>query len=279
MKKIKFKASNLSIATVVIGLLIFLHWLGALNWADNIIAQVLSPLNNSFNQFSSDVNQKYKDTNTQRNSAEIIRQKDEQIAKLLTSTAELTAIKNDDATLKSYFKLFEDNKYDYVMTNVVARDIISRDAVNRNHLIINRGSKDGLRIGLIVVNQAGSAIGKISRIKDHLSEVSLLNSDDCQIAVTIQNETQTIGLAQGDLGLTIRLDFVPQSQKLNIGQLIVTSGLEPNIPANIVVGKIKSIDQSNINNIWQKVSLEPLADLDNLRWLAVILPKGLYIFD
>lgn len=279
MKKLKFKASNLSIASVVIGLLIFLHWLGALSWLDNIITRSLSPLNNTFNQFSSSIDQRFKDTNSQRNSAEIIRQKDEQIAKLLTSTAELTAIKNDAVSLKAYFKLFEDNKYDYVMANVVARDIISRDAVNRNHLIINRGAKDGLRIGLVVVNEAGSIVGKISRIKDHLAEVSLLNSDNCQIAVTVQNETQTIGLAQGNLGLTVKLDFVPQSQKLTIGQLIVTSGLEPNIPANIVVGKIKSIDESNINNIWQKVSLEPLADLENLRWLAVILPKGLYIFD
>jgi len=279
MKKINFKASNLSIASVVIGLLIFFHWLGALNWFDNILTGLISPINKTFYQFSTNINQKFRDTSDQRNSAEIIRQKDEEISKLLSINAVLEATKKENETLKSYFKLLEDEKYDYVMAHVVARDIISRDAVNRNKVIINRGQKDGLRIGLIVVNQSGAAVGKISKIKDHLSEVSLINSDDCQIAVSVQNTEQTIGLAQGDLGLTVRLDFVPQAQKLEIGQLVVSSGLEPNIPSNVIIGKIKTIDESNINNIWQKVSLEPLANLDNLQWLTVLLPKGTYIFD
>ena len=266
------------IVSVVLVLLIFFHWLGALTWLDNLALRAFAPINSSLYQFGFNVSQSYHDANDQRNSAELIRQKDEQIAQLLKTNAELVAIKKDDQVLRAYFKLFAEDKFNYVMAKVLSRDIISRDAVSRNKLIINRGASDGLMIGFLVVDQNGAAVGKISKLKDHLAEVSLINSNDCQLAVAVQNEDQTIGVAQGDLGLMVRLDFVPQSQKLSEGQLVVSSGLEPDIPSNIIVGKIKTIDSSSINNIWQKVSLEPIANLDNLSWLAVIVPKEPFSF-
>jgi cell shape-determining protein MreC len=111
-----------------------------------------------------------------------------------------------------------------------------------------------------------------------LSEVSLLNSPDCRLAVSVQNSDQTIGLAQGYLGLTVKLDFAPQSQKIEVGQTVVTSALEPNVPKGIVVAKVKTVD-SSVNEIWQNVSLEPVADMNNLRWLSVLLPSGSFIFE
>lgn len=278
MKRIRLKSSGLTIVSVVLVLLIFFHWLGALTWLDNLVLRAFAPINSSLYQFGFNVSQSYHDANDQRNSAELIRQKDEQIAQLLKTNAELAAIKKDDQVLRAYFKLFAEDKFNYVMAKVLSRDIISRDAVSRNKLIINRGASDGLMIGFLVVDQNGAAVGKISKLKDHLAEVSLINSNDCQLAVAVQNEDQTIGVAQGDLGLMVRLDFVPQSQKLSEGQLVVSSGLEPDIPSNIIVGKIKTIDSASINNIWQKVSLEPIANLDNLSWLAVVVPKEPFSF-
>jgi len=278
MKRLKLKTNFFWTLSVVIGLLIFLHWLGALTWLENIVHQALRPMNQVLYQGSTGLNQEYQDSQDQRNLADVVRQQQEEIMKLQADLARLKAVADENLALRSYFQLFSNDEYDYVMSKVVSRDVISRDAINHNRLIIDRGAKDGLKVGLIVVNQSGVAVGKISKIKDHLAEVSLLNSPDCRLAVTIQNSDQTIGLSQGDLGLTIRLDFVAQSQKLEVGQMVVSSGLEPNVPSGILIAKIKSVDKS-VNEIWQKITVEPIANLDNLRWLAVLLPKGSFIFE
>lgn len=277
MKKLPWTIPGLVIVGAVV-LLMLLHWLGALRWWDNLLAATFTPINQGLHQFASSVSQDYRDASEQKDAAEVIRQKDEEIAKLLAVNAELVAIKKDDQILKDYFKLVQDSEVDYLVARVVARDVISRDAVKRNKLVINRGSKDGVRVGLLVVDHSGAALGKISQVKDHLAELSLLTSNDCQLAVAIQNETQPTGIAQGDLGLAVRLDFVPQSKKLAVGELVVSSGLEPNIPRNIVVGKIKSIDEASVNSIWQKLSLEPVANLEDLSFVAVVMPKEGFSF-
>jgi rod shape-determining protein MreC len=245
---------------------------------DQTIQTISLPINNLLYGNSAELRQKYLGTQDTRNLAEVVREQESQIMKLQSDNAQLLTIKNDYEILQKYFKFFDKIKYDYIMAQVVARDVISHDAINRNKLIINRGEEDGIKVGLIVINQEGVAVGKITKTKAKLSEISLLNSPDCRLAVSIQNDNQTIGLAQGDLGLTVKLDFVPQSQKLSVGQLVVSSGLEPNVPGGIAIAKIKSVDVT-INDIWQNVSLEPIANLDNLRWLSVLLPQGSFIFE
>ena len=279
MKKLPFvKSAGLAVAAVILALFL-LHGLGLLGWWDNLLARVFSPVNQSLQRFGTSVSQNYRDASDQRDAAEIIRQKDQEIAKLLAINAELVAVKKDDRVLRDYFKLTQENKFDYLVAQVVARDVISRDAVKRNKLIINRGARDGVKPGLLVVDQSGVALGKISQVKDHLAELSLLNSNDCQVAVKIQSDAQTMGIAQGELGLSVRLDFVPQSKKVELGQLVVSSGLEADIPSNVVVGRIKSIDQASVNSIWQKLAVEPVANLEDLSFVAVLMPKQSFSFE
>jgi len=278
MSRFNIKAKFLWSLSALVSVLILLHWLGALSWMDQTIQTISLPINNLLYGNSAELRQKYLGTQDTRNLAEVVREQESQIMKLQSDNAQLLTIKNDYEILQKYFKFFDKIKYDYIMAQVVARDVISHDAINRNKLIINRGEEDGIKVGLIVINQEGVAVGKITKTKAKLSEISLLNSPDCRLAVSIQNDNQTIGLAQGDLGLTVKLDFVPQSQKLSVGQLVVSSGLEPNVPGGIAIAKIKSVDVT-INDIWQNVSLEPIANLDNLRWLSVLLPQGSFIFE
>ncbi|MBU2416305.1 rod shape-determining protein MreC, partial [Patescibacteria group bacterium] len=70
-------------------------------------------------------------------------------------------------------------------------------------------------------------------------------------------------------GLTIKMDFIPQNKRINNEDIVITSGLEKNIPKGLVIGKITRINKNN-NEVWQNAIIEPLADLDNLIIVSVL---------
>ena len=136
---------------------------------------------------------------------------------------------------------------------------------------LDRGSADGLSAGLPVVSGTGLLIGKIVETKDHLSSACLVTSSRCQFAATVENQNKTIGLTKGELGLTIKMDFIPQTEVINRGELVVTSGLEQNVPRGLVLGKISQVQKLN-KELWQTATIEPLVNLNDLVIASVILP-------
>ena len=77
-------------------------------------------------------------------------------------------------------------------------------------------------------------------------------------------------MTQGDLGLTIRVDLIPLQLNLYPGQKIISSGLEPTVPTNLVVGKISQIIKAD-NALWQSAVVEPAVNFSQLNFVSVII--------
>jgi cell shape-determining protein MreC len=90
-------------------------------------------------------------------------------------------------------------------------------------------------------------------------------------AVQGQNDQKTSGVVEGDLGLTIKMDFIPQAEKIKVDDIVVTSGLEKNIPRGLVIGKIIQVN-SDSNEIWQKATVESLMNLEDLTIVSILPP-------
>jgi rod shape-determining protein MreC len=114
-------------------------------------------------------------------------------------------------------------------------------------------------------------VGKVFEAGDNSSKICLLTNANCKVAVSILNENRTIGVTAGDLGLTVKLNFVGQTEKINVGDTVVTSGLEKDVPAGLVVGHISQIN-NNQNDVWQNINIEPVVNFDNLRIVSVARP-------
>ena len=117
----------------------------------------------------------------------------------------------------------------------------------------------------------GTIVGKIVEAKNNISKVELTNNEQCKIAATILNSEKTTGITQGELGLTIRMDFIPQSEEIKIDDIVVTSGLEQTIPRGLVIGKISDVNREN-NELWQTARLNTLIDPSDLVIVSVLVP-------
>jgi rod shape-determining protein MreC len=150
----------------------------------------------------------------------------------------------------------------------LAAQVIGRDPSPFLHyVIINRGSDDGLRRGMPVVSSKG-LVGRIAAVMPVAARVQLINDPNSRINVRLQ-PSQAEGLLIGSLTGEISLDMIPLDAKVEVGDIILTSGLGGNYPANILIGQVTGIRKLEFE-LFQKASVQPATDFAKLEIVLVI---------
>jgi rod shape-determining protein MreC len=268
---VNFKFRNNLKIIVVIGLLIFLHWIKILLPAERLLFRIGQPLSQKIYGFSAHWRGDY-DARTQNvNWEEQAKKLEEKVTALTVANANLQDLQEENNKLRQYLNFFNQTKVDYVLANIISQDNFLDAGKFGQDVVINKGSADNLTPGLVATNEQGVVVGKVMAVKNDSAKVCLLTNAACKLAVTILNQNRTIGVTAGDLGLTVKLNFVGQTDKINVGDIVATSGLEKDIPAGLVVGRISQIN-NNQNDVWQNISVEPAVNFDNLRIVAIARP-------
>ncbi len=190
-----------------------------------------------------------------------------ELAKYQVDQARVNSLTQENELLKKELNFIEETKAKTVSAKIVTgiSDSLSRSVV------ISRGSKDGIVKGLAVVSNDGILIGKIHEVGDSFSKVLLLTDNNSKVAATIQNQSQTAGLVEGQFGLSLSMTNIPQDQEIKDGDLVVTSGLEGDIPKGLLIAKVESVSQME-NEIFKTAILSPIISFDDLSYLLVIIP-------
>lgn len=155
---------------------------------------------------------------------------------------------------------------------IVANVVGSRDIGDARTILIDRGFSDGISKNFSVVNQDGILVGKIFDVKEKSSLVLIILDRRSRVAATIQNKDGTIGIVEGGYGLSSSMKFIPLSEKINVGNLVVTSGLEETVPRGLLIGTIESVI-NDVRDPFQEATIKPLVDFEKLITVAVILPS------
>lgn len=268
---LKIGTKKIFLFGAVIGLLIFLHFIKVLQPIENVIIFALNPFTTSVSSVTSKMSDNY---HNKKGKQELINQVillEEERNQLLSKNAQLKIVEEENKTLREHLGFLTENKYNYVLANVISKGSFLRLTNNEQIIMIDKGSKDGIFPGLALVDSEGMIVGKIFSVEDSLSKAYLIVDQNCKLAAMIQNEDKTIGVTHGDLGLTIRMDFIPQTEEIFQGNIVVTSGLEENIPKGLAIGKVLQVNQDN-NEVWQNAVIEPIINLDSLSVLSILLP-------
>lgn len=251
----------------VIILLIFFHYLGFLKFLEDNFFEALGASQNSTYVFLTKL--KYSFVNYQE--AQNLKKENlslkEQIAILTYKNSELTAYKLENEKLRNILNFQEGKDY----TTIVAK-VIGKDLNKANTLIINKGKADGIKDGYAVVVDQGIIIGKIIEAKDYISTILLLTDKLSQLAVSTESSNKTTGLAEGEYGLSLKVNFIPQDLEIKEADLIITAGSETDIPRGLLIGKINRII-SQENELFKSATINPLIDYNEISILAVIIPK------
>ncbi|MEA1962690.1 MAG: rod shape-determining protein MreC [Patescibacteria group bacterium] len=265
------KKKNIIIYLAAFALLVFLYGIGVLKPVESIFTRILNPVLKQFYTIGTDIKDIYEEQTSKHDSAKVIKELEEQVMVLSGENAKLkTALKENDI-LREHLGFLERNELTYIMSNIISKEDILNVGGQTEVIIIDKGERDGIYSGLSVVNSQGVIIGKVAEVKAGTARVYLTSSDRCKLAATILGDDTTSGIAQGSFGLVIKMDFIPQIKKLNINDIVVSSGLEKDIPRALVVGRISEVRRES-NKLWQSAIIEPMLNMDELTIVSIIIP-------
>jgi rod shape-determining protein MreC len=189
---------------------------------------------------------------------------EEEYKNLLVENNKLKELEQENNDLRQLLDLKNKNEYKLAVVN-----ILSRDPVNRNILIIDSGREQNITTGQAVVVSEGIVIGKIIEVGIDSSKVRLLTDNFSKLAVKVGNDRSVSGILSGSLGLVMDLSFIPQEQEIKKDDIVVTADIDPKIPAGLVVGQIENVEFSQ-EEVFKKASVLPLINYEILNILAVI---------
>ena len=251
--------------------LIILHLVKILVPIENLAISAVKPLAGFLYGSGSGIRTSYEESQKQKDVSSRAQDLENEVARLTVANAQYKELEQDNIKLRAQLSFLSVSKYKNVLANVISQNLVFDIKEGDQDIVIDKGSKDGIKEGLGVINENGVVIGKISEVKDNLSKICLTTNRNCKFAATIQDEGRTMGVTEGDLGLTIKMNFIPQSEKINMGDTVITSGLGGNIPRGLVIGKVSQINNHS-NEIWQDVNIEPLFNLSTLTIVTVLTP-------
>lgn len=115
-----------------------------------------------------------------------------------------------------------------VVTEVMAVDT----SPYRHQVVIDKGQIDGVYVGQPVINEKG-IVGQVTFVAAHNARVLLLTDAKNAIPVqVIRNDIRVIASGNGEVD-EIQLEHIPTSTDIQVGDLLVTSGLGGIYPGGI----------------------------------------------
>lgn len=134
--------------------------------------------------------------------------------------------------------------------------------------LIDKGSASGVSTNTPVVSPEG-VVGRVLRFSPSAATVLLITDPNSRIPVLSQkNRTQGILKGQGPKHELI-LDYVPQGEVVETGEILVTSGLEEIFPKGLPVARVTSIGRSG-SSLFQVIHAVPLFAPQKLEEVALL---------
>jgi rod shape-determining protein MreC len=136
------------------------------------------------------------------------------------------------------------------------------------YIVINAGSRSGVAIGMPVVTGGAILVGRVARVTPNQAFVQLIDDPSSNVAAMLQDSRVT-GLVIGqDDGSISMVDILPD-EKVNEGEIVVTSGLGSLLPKGLVLGQVATVKYQE-SALFQEAILRPAMDFRRLETVLVI---------
>ncbi len=258
------------------GAAIILSVSGVLTPVEDIAAVPLNGVAGLLNRLSLSINAVIDDLNNLGQLRARIAELEEQLARRQVESIQLREAASDYERLISllnYTAALENQ--DFLTADVIA---VEQTGIARA-IVINRGTRDGVAIGMPVTTALG-LVGRIIRVSANAAQVQLINDENSAVSSRLQT-TRAHGSIIGQASGVLRLTMVDLDEEIRQGDLVITSGLGSNFPADILVGQVTSVRQFEFE-LFQEAEVRSLIDFETLEVVLVITgfePVDLMIFD
>lgn len=183
-----------------------------------------------------------------------------QIGQLLSENAELRKNLAETTSQLSQEKHLDPTTYNLLPARPIGLG---------RYLRIDKGSASKIKTGEAVVFE-DNFIGKIIDVSPLSSNIQLITDPDSKISAFSQNkEGKAKGVLLGQFGTDILMDKILHEEKIAVGDLVYSEGLEGFLPRGLILGRVTQVLERE-NEVFKQAKVQPVFDVRDLDLVFVI---------
>ena len=154
----------------------------------------------------------------------------------------------------------------------VAARVIGKEPGNWFSIFtIDKGSKDGLKVGMNVISDGG-LVGSISYVGENYAKITSIINDDANVSAKFSS-TSDVCIVHGDLkqydSRMLKVTDINISANVKEGDMLLTSHISDKYVSGILIGYVFGIEDDG-NKLTKSAWVTPIVDFSQLEEVLVI---------
>lgn len=180
-------------------------------------------------------------------------------------------LRESQAELKRLQKLLDFQNASLDSYQLLPARVISRSPNNwYRYLLINKGSKQGIKKGMPVISPEG-LVGQVGSVSKESAQVNLITDREVAVGVILQESRETNGIIEGrGVSNLLRMINIPYYSSIKKNDRVISSGLSEVYPRGIDIGIVKDISREP-SGLLLSADIEPVVDFDQLEEVLIII--------
>lgn len=159
-------------------------------------------------------------------------------------------------------------QYDYLAAKVINNSILKE----RNYITINKGSNDGIKSSMAIVNNNG-VVGIVLGTSPNYSRIISVLNTNIKISAKLKNKLEFGSITwDGKSYEYLQLKEIPTHIEVNKGDTVVTNAYSSIFPENIMIGIVEKIEKS-IGSNFLNIEVKTSTNFSNLSYVYAIENK------
>ena len=135
-------------------------------------------------------------------------------------------------------------------------------------LFVDKGEDAGIRPGEAALDADG-VVGQVTRVFSNMAEVTLVTDKDHAVPVKVQRSGVRSVLYGAGAGRAPELRFMAPSADIQVGDVLVTSGLDGTYPSGLAVARVATLERET-GQMFARITCTPIAGVDRSEHLLVL---------
>ena len=188
--------------------------------------------------------------------------RDFELQKNKVQNMEFAYLKGENEKLRQMLEMRQKNPSEFIAADVA----LVESGNSSEKMYINKGSAQGIKINLPVMFN-GYLIGKVSKVSDEYSEVTLLTSKTSKLSVVLNGTDQQILRGNGNGTFSI-LNYNEGKVDKNTVFNVETSGVSDILPRGIKIGTLKVTNLNDFNKM-KEIRFKPSFNVFDIQSVLV----------
>ncbi|NJL48085.1 MAG: rod shape-determining protein MreC [Leptolyngbyaceae cyanobacterium SM2_5_2] len=133
------------------------------------------------------------------------------------------------------------------------------------HVILNRGSRQGVAPGYVVTGPGG-LVGRVVAVSPSTSKVLLISDPTSRVGAKV-SRSRIMGVVRGQSNNRVVMEFFEKSPDVKAGDVVVTSSYSRLFPEDMPIGRIESLDLTK--SPAPEATIQLSSPLPILEWVVI----------